>query len=389
MSKSITFGVGLKSNKETNEFLRCLWSRMAVMFGKVAWLYLPARINNTIIVGQADIGKNGALDVWIHYKQRGCLSSIEFRPPENMDIAELNGQLKQCINEAFQYEKFKEKHYAKGYLDKNISFSKRVGKNFAIEGNEVVLKVYGYDKKDCFSLSKVQLLQACHLLTFDTLRYITLKGTLIEEIREKHNFRTSLVDSETDEVIGVMETNKMYQNLEVTDNMAKYIDDYLERSYGYEEHFTNFDKSVQLFAQGVRNEELSRIVMGSPEPYAEQAIVNYMSAMEVITLNDKEPEKCEHCGQMKYSIVRRVTDLAEKISEGLGVIVKCYYGDRSGYVHNGFLLSSNSYLGRSIPVMSISKNSREGMIKQVSAVPNKLKEMVKECIEWHKANIGR
>ena len=28
------FGVGLKSNKETNDFLRCLWARMAATFGK-------------------------------------------------------------------------------------------------------------------------------------------------------------------------------------------------------------------------------------------------------------------------------------------------------------------------------------------------------------------
>lgn len=388
MDDCITFGLGFKSNRETNEFLRCLWSRMEIVFGKLSWMYSPFRVNNTIFVGQANIGENKLLDVRIHYKQRGCLSSIEFRPLYNLDISKVKSQLKQCVFEAQRYEEYREERYGAGNLDKNISFRKRTEKNYEIGGNSVVLKVCGYDDKDCATLFKSQLQQVCNLLSFDTLKYISMGGTLTEEIRENHNFRTRLMNSETGKVTGEMEKNEMYRNLVLSDRIAAYIDTYLERPYGYEGHYTNFDKSVQLFAQALRNEEFSGIATGLPEPYAELAIVNYMSALEVITLNDKEPVSCRCCGQMKYSIARRVTDLAEKTFNGFDGFVKDYYGDRSKYVHTGALLSSNSYVGKSIPLMSTCKNSKTGMITQVGRVLPELKEMVKACIEWHEVNFS-
>lgn len=45
------------------------------------------------------------------------------------------------------------------------------------------------------------------------------------------------------------------------------INSYLEQSYNYESHLADFDKSLQLFAQGVRNEEPSRIAIGKPKPF--------------------------------------------------------------------------------------------------------------------------
>ena len=339
-----------------------------------------------ILVGQANIGKDALLNVRICYKQRGCLSSIEFTPLYDTDIAQLKGRLKQCVNDAFQYKEYKKEQFGQGVLDSTVSFHKRTERNFAIEGNTLGIKVYGYDEKDMSSMFKAQILQICNLLTFDTLRYITVGGTLTEEIRLLHNFGTRLINYKTSEVTGEMEKNKVYQGLKVSDGMAAYIDAYLERPYGYENHFSNFDKCVQLFAQGIRNEELSWISVGLPEPYAEQAIVNYMSALEVITLNDKEPVSCKCCGQMKYSIARRVADLAENTFSGLGDFVKDYYRDRSKYVYSGSLLSSNSYVNRSIPLMSIAKNSKTGMITQISRVQTELKEMVKYCIERHETD---
>ena len=378
------FGVGLKSNKETNDFLRCLWARMAATFGKLAWQYSPLRIGNTIIVGIACIGENTHLNIKLTYKQKGCVASIDFDPEGTYDHDTLHRQLKKCVNEALLPEKYIRKVFGKGKLDKCISFQKKSRKNFSIEGDTITIKVLGYDDEDCATMFQAQIHQVCNFLTFDTLRYITLSNTLTGEIRQNHNFITRLIDSKTGEVTGEVEKNKMYQNLVISDRMADYIDSYLDRPYGYEEHFSNFDKSMQLFAQGVRNEELSGIATGLPEPYAEQAIVAYMSALEIITLGDKEPETCKCCGQMRYSIARRVTDLANAAIEGWGEFVKGYYGDRSKYVHTGLLLSSNSYIGRSVPLMS--KSSKTGMIVQVGRVGNCLRDMVKYCIEWHENN---
>lgn len=84
---------------------------------------------------------------------------------------------------------------------------------------------------------------------------------------------------------------------------------------------------------------------------------------------------------MRYSITRRVSDLANAAIKGWGDFVKGYYGDRSKYVHTGLLLSSNSYIDRSVPLMS--KGSKTGMIVQMGRVGDSLRDMVKYCIEWH------
>lgn len=387
MESDFTFAVGLKSNKETNDFLRCLWSRLGDHFGGIGWEYSPVRTENVIFVGFASIGNNILLAVSLIYKERGCLSKIDFSPSGYKDAEMLKKQLKQCIEEAFDNERYLKERFIKGKLDKNLSFKKRTGKNFSVGGNDIILKIRGYDTNDCGSMFKMLLQQVCNLLTFDTLRYVTYSGTLTEEMREKHNFVTNLVVAETGKVADSIEKNERYRGLAVSDYMADYIDEYLERPYMYEEHHNLFDVSTQLFAQAVRNEEMADIMAGLPEPFVELAITNYMSALEVITLNDKEPETCECCGQTKYSIARRVSDLMEQAVHNGKDIAKKYYGNRSKFLHAGILLSSNSYSKCSIPLMS--KNTYTGLLDQLSILDPCIKETVKECIIWHECQRGK
>ena len=375
------FSIGLKSNKETNAFLRCLWARMTATFGKLGWLYSPFKTGNTIFVGKASIEGDIVFDVKLGYKQCGCLSTISFAPSGSFNSLELKRRLKKCVEDALQYKAFIRRVMYQSFLDKNLSFNIHKGRNFILDGNSLSFFVDGFDDVDRKSFFKVQLQQVCNLLSFDTLRYTTVTGSPIEEIREKHNEKISLIDAETEKVYDEWEKNSVYQNLEVTESISNYIDSYLDRPYEYEDHFNNFDKSVRFFAQGIRNEELSRLSVGLPEPYTEQAVINYMSALEVITLNDRAPETCSSCGQMKYSIARRVKDLAERALPNGGKFAERYYGYRSGYVHAGNLLSTNNYYNRSIPLMS--RHSDNGMLNQVPLLSEVSKEAVKECIVFH------
>ena len=381
--KCFRFDIGLENNKESNDFLRCLWSRMAVNFGKLAWQYVPFKVPRSrfIQVGRASVGDDTLIDVRIIYKNRGCLSSIVFDLSGQFDTKIIKERLNQSITEAFRDKDYIHEVIGKGTFDNNIEFKGKKGRLFAVENNEYKIHFWGYDKADCSSMFKTQSQQICDLLTFDTLKYITITGTLTELIRNHNNLRTQLVNNETGKSIGGYERNIRFRNLVVSDSMVEYIDDYLERPYQYENHFTNFDRSVQLFSQGIRNEELSNLCIGFPEPYVEQAVVFYMSALEVITLDDGQPEKCECCGQMKYSIARRVTDLMNVMIPGGGEFAKQYYKARSKYVHTGILLSSNNYQNRSIPLMSMYSDS--GMIDQIPQVNYCLKEIVKLCIERH------
>ena len=257
MADKLVFGIGLQTNKATNDFLRCLWSRLFATFGKYGWQYMPARAGNDIFVGYVSFGDKLLLGVTLSYKKRGCLSKIEFVASKYEGTTPLKPELKRCIEEALDYGKYLKTFVYTTKLDKNLSFNRKKGKNFSIERNNLTLKVYGYDQIDCESLLKTQLQQVCNLLTFDTLKYVTFSGTLMEEVREKHNFKTDLIDNETGKATDTIEKNEIYRNLEVSDKMTDYIDSYLERPYLYEEHYTLFDISVQIFSQAIRNEELA------------------------------------------------------------------------------------------------------------------------------------
>jgi hypothetical protein len=79
----------------------------------------------------------------------------------------------------------------------------------------------------------------------------------------------------------------------------------------------------------------------------------YMSALEVASkIGAAEPEPCPQCGQPRYRISQRVTDLMTKHGgPKLGQLAKAYYSDRSKYLHEGIMLSDSSYAGVSIPLL--------------------------------------
>lgn len=110
-----------------------------------------------------------------------------------------------------------------------------------------------------------------------------------------------------------------------------------------------------------------------------------MSALEIITTNDIEPIKCPECGQLRFSIAKRVMNLAISYypegGEGIKKWIKGYYNIRSKYVHTGMKISRNNYKGISLPLMSIGNES--GAIMQVSVVSPSLKEEVRNMILHH------
>lgn len=97
---TIDFPLGYKSNKESNDFLRCFWAALRKEFGKAAWNILPLRIENKIYLGHCDIGLGDVLDIYLSYKIKGCLSAISISVDDSIFDAQLNRRLKECITHA-------------------------------------------------------------------------------------------------------------------------------------------------------------------------------------------------------------------------------------------------------------------------------------------------
>lgn len=378
------FGVGFKSNKESNDFLRCLWARMSAVFGKIAWQTMPTRMETTIFVGAASLAEGLSVEVVINYKIRGAVSSISFSPCGSYDASVLKAQLCRCVQEALGYRRFLKEFRFRLELDRHFSFEEAKGKRFLLKDNSLEVTVDGFDEEDASSLFKSYAFQICNLLTYDTLRYVSIKGDAMEEIRETHNRTFIIINGKTGSKVSSHERNASFVGLSISQEMVDYIDEYLTRPYMYEEHMTLFDKSTQMFAEGVRNEELASEFANLFSPFAETATINYMSALEVISLSDFEPTRCELCGQLRYSISRRVIDFVSSVFPYYAEQIKRFYKERSKYVHCGALLSNQSYAGRSIPLMS--RMSESGILVQHSFIDPLLKEVVRECIRSHEIN---
>lgn len=364
---TIDFSLGYNSNKESNDFLRCFWAALRKEFGKAAWNLLPLRIENKIYLGYCDIGLGHALEISLSYKIRGCLSAIRISVDDSVSDAQLNKRLKECITNACKNIDKLELFSFTLPLDNAICFEKSDANYFSLDVNKLMLNVYGYDWVDAKTQSSSLLKNICAWLSFDQLKYISIEGCAFQVY--------------SDTVRQQLESPMKYR-LKITANIQKYLDDFISKPYSYEDHLSDIDKAVFLFGQGLKYDELSQMSISPLETYNEQAILCYMSALEVVTLKDIEPSKCECCGQLRYSIAKRVENLVYEVSQSKAMrkMIADFYKNRSQFVHLGTMLSENNYTGISIPLMN--KGYGEGLIMQCNFRSADLADIVKECIMW-------
>lgn len=363
----IDFSLRYDSNKESNDFLRCFWAALRKEFGKAAWNLLPLRIENKIYLGHCDIGLEHVLDISLSYKIKGCLSAISISVDDSISDAQLQRRLKECITHARKNKDNLESFSLTLQLDSAICFEKSEANYLSLDDNRLMLNVYGYDLVDAKTLSSSLLKNICAWLSFDQLKYISVEGCAFQVY--------------SDSVRRQIGRQRKYK-LKVSDSIQKYLDEFIGKPYSYEDNLSDIDKAVFLFGQGLKYDELSQMTISSLEAYNEQAILCYMSALEVVTLKDIEPSKCECCGQLRYSIAKRVENLVYEVSQSMALrkMIADFYKNRSKFVHLGTMLSENNYTGISIPLMN--KGYGNGLIMQCNFRSADLASIVKECIMW-------
>lgn len=384
MTKS--YCLGFQSICESNLFLRCLWSRIRKNFGQLAWQTFGHRIPNTtsINVGMANVYDTVTYSVSMNYSKKGNLKCITFDQVPESDVSKLD----LCIREAKQYDFYIKKTVLKTQLEKSLCFEEACGKNFKIDGNSFFITVKGFDKYDIVTVANIYMPIICDIMSFYTMRYVSVNDCVIELLRIHCNKTFKLVVEDSDKVLSEYSHNDALCQLKLDSNAISAIDDCLDRELKYDNHRNRFESSLGLYAQGLFFDELSLYSGSQGFPYLENAIVSYMSALEIITAKDKEPVRCNCCGQLRYSIAKRVVDLVSSINPDasyfLQKLAKDYYSKRSKYVHEGKYLSARSYAGVSLPLLSMTSDS--GMIVQNAFHQYDLKEIVKDCIIWHEGN---
>lgn len=353
----IQLGLGYNTNKDSNDYLRRLWAVIRKEFGKMAWNFTPLKANNTVYLGFADINAKEPAEFRLVYGKKGCLKSIVV----NAVAPDIACKMERCLKMAIK-EQNTSCFTMKYEVGRQCMFQEFKGKHFSVKGNTITMSIRGYDITDAEYVCADRVQTVCAILSFYLLYPIAPKGSFANDL------------------IGWQK-----RELSVSDNIAEAIDEFLGREYNYEHDVSLFESAMLAFAQGVIAEKMTSKINGLGYPFAETAIVNYMSALEIITTNDIEPAKCPECGQLRFSIARRVMNLAisynPDMEERIKKWIKGYYDIRSRNVHTGMKMSRNNYTGITIPLMS--EGSESGAIMQVSVVTPSLKEDVRNMILFH------
>lgn len=379
------YSLNFETNNESNEFLRCLWSRLRRNYGNATWLLNPIKLpkKNYVNIGNIDLGEISHSNVSCTYSKKGCLKSITFNNSKLIDKEKFESLLDKSINEAKNYDSFKFTFNYITTLDNFIIFKKVEYKYFKIGNDKLRLTVTGYDDIDAKTFATSQLRFVRSIMSFDTLKFINFSETGISVVRNMNHREIVLIDSDTGEQSSYL-TSDAFKKLEISGKTGNYIDYYLSKPLNYFELYNSFEKSILFFSEGLFFEELYNTSFALDFNCIEYAITSYMSSLELITLNDIESKKCNTCNQETFSISKRIINLAKEANvenELIKKIISEYYVTRSKFVHAGILTSMYNYNENSIPLLSV--NSENGIVNQLVNYSTKLKYIVKDLILFH------
>lgn len=384
------YNLNFTDNNISNDYLRCLWYRLRCNFGKIAWNLITIKLGQKRLVhiGNVDLGvqtkNSNPTSISCTYSKKGCLKSLIFENNKLIDPKSFTHTIDKSIDEAKEFSKYLKDISLKISLDKNMAFGFTEGKNFKLKNNDLFFKYKFYDEEDYRTYAPYITKILIALLSFDSLRFVSLSKSGVETLRTQNKtiFHVSNMDDKNDGFNTC--SNDKFQGIFISEQIVVYIDAFLERKLDYENPYSNFEKSVLSFSQALFFEEISNTQFELDISPQEYAAMSYMSAMEIITLDDIKPSKCEECGQERFSIAKRVISLAENATENsayLKKVISKYYSVRSKFVHAGEYLSTSTYNGMSSPLLS--KKESDGLIKQVFIFDLNFKGLVKNCILWH------
>lgn len=367
-NERLEVSINLIDNKSSNLFLRKIFS---LLTGSVFnFTATPGKLatKNIVILGflsQGDI----SIGISCKYKKKGCIKTMVF---ENVP-SELLNYIKEIVDNALSNYKLdfieldiayrfeSSTHYIKPVQTEKFKIS--VNEDYS---NSISFRVKGYDIDDAFNFNKYILesildcLSIYYNIPFDTRHLFS------------DRFR-SLLSSE--ELINTDPEYSKYKKIEIDTFMINIIQTIITFSKD-DFNKTMVFKMARLFRDGRRIEYYG--LNGLSINFKEIAHSIYMSCLEVMS-QTSDNQKCEKCGQEKFKISQRVSNLIYEMSESenLRKLMKKEYGKRSKFLHLGSYFSSNSLVvNKYIPQLGV--DSEHGHILQVNHVESL--DMIKKLL---------
>lgn len=408
----MVFDLDLKNERESNSFLRALWSNFSEKYGKCAWQYMPNKNGKkkTIFLGFMDIGIQYTFLVYVCYERKSAIKKIGFVSEINdkKNLMEITNQFKNIIEETKKLVNHPKTTNLRVAILSYSPIASYHSNYFTINPcknglSEVSLRIDSYgdnDAKLVFQVKVERLLNILSALTNLPFNISDMHKNVTTYKYEEEFGESDFIDGHSikNEHIVIPEYGK-----KLIDNIIKLDididDDLTKKLLNAVMHFhagRKFDAQINdvcFFNSTKKTEVKNNYIMNFlcrdkrllnarevSTNILEIATVSYISALEVLStiVCNSKAERCEKCGQLTYGISSRVKNMLYKyFDEPVAKQIHGYYNSRSKFLHEGKLLTY-PYIGVSIPQLDC--NSISGC-KVNSEIPLiNLREFTSYCI---------
>jgi hypothetical protein len=361
----IKIDINIKENIAANLFLRALWAKFRQEFS-LAWHYFPSiqdktAANKELVLGNISMPKlqEGHLSVSIFFKQKGSIKQLSF---DHIKDNLTTNKLKEVVN-------FVLKNYMKLIYEQEVAFKLGTkypinhykGKSFELKpnfgGSSILsMKVKVFDNEDLYVETKYRRNLVENILS--AIFGYRFHNGISHEKDFKDFFKKIMGTKFNSEYILESDINIYAENITsdnnnevLTYNSTFFLPEYIVKLIDYILINTEFEKDIQYYISACRFVHNAMKIEDNNSSFQlyeidviEHIVTSYMSAIETLTLSwfGLNKEKCNTCGQDKYSIKQKMKELIGliygiNVSEPSYIInyINTCYEFRSNFVHSG------------------------------------------------------
>lgn len=361
-----------------NAFLLALWGVFdrslspTGMTGKCPWAFFSCKMRygkKSITYLGSVRTKIGFLHVAVSYEKKGSIEKIHFYSQEiNMQEKKQIKLIQSLIKSAKINASIKNSFYLMCELkqvttndNKPVLLDSYIGENFRLytenEETKLEIKIDAQNQIDALNLSVEMLNSITSFLSVETnLTFENSDVDFIEGSIWKEDYRSIYQENikwknEFDENLYIDFHPISNGKVLLSKHSIVIIDMILRGQYKHDKMLKTFLKSCYFFKTSLMYELESegrilyindntvlskRRINVKVDNIVDNSVTGYLSAIEIATSSQAEPNTCEVCGQLKYSISNRINQFIDNyFDKDFGGIFKKIYSMRSKYLHAG------------------------------------------------------
>jgi hypothetical protein len=336
----IRYDVKAENVAESNLFLRAFWAALRKRAGPHSWAFMPNKDGRTVTFGRASFPERGVVGFGISYTQRGVINQLWARPEAGTEtlLPEIAASVQDAkINLARLHPAWITAEIALFPPVKMASYASAHLTLQGLAGGAMRLGLYvsGYDRpdrEDEFLAIAEPVLDALSVFTNCSFQYAP--ASVGEEVVEPANARWCQADWLDGAPI-------IDGRLAITPEQLRYLEG-LAVAPG---------EGAAVRAARLFHQALHLDYAGGPT-LSDAVRTLYLSALEAASAPERNPSRCNECGQPIYSIRKRVREVTKRhLGEAAEVIIDRAYNARSGYLHEGSVLGKRPFGLRARPLL--------------------------------------